>query len=663
NFLITAWYTNGVIITDITHPDNMIKTGWYDTSPYEGDGFYGSWRVMPFLPSGVLITSDRQDGLFILQPTYVLACYLEGIVTDAVTGAPIFDADITIELSPDAATATSITGEYKTGILNAGLYDITFTKAGYEDVTVEDVSFANGVLTELNIEMSYPIYFSLTGLVIDAETGLPVENAAVLLNHLEENYETASDASGNFTLPEVYEASYSIYCGKWGYQLKADTNMNLDPASELIFYLSKGYYDDFTLDYGWDTTITGAVTGFWKRAEPVGTINLSEQSNPAYDVDNDFADRCFVTGNDPGIGPGSDDIDGGHVALTSPVFNLTDYDDPLLYYSRWFYNGGGDGFPNDTLTIHINNGIENILIDTAYDGTGTESQWIEMSFHVADYIDITSDMSITFSTGDQLPGHLVEAAVDKFYIIDSVLSVPLVNMESSDIELCSSATINFSDLSDYDPFSWEWNFEGGTPSTSYLKNPVVNYSTPGIYDVTLSATNFNGTSVFTFPDYITIYEAPELLTSAGIGTASVNITGGTPPYSINWSDPLNQTTETASGLLIGEYIVTVTDVNGCLASDTVIVDMQNAIHDHIHEIIVNAFPNPFINEINFEMICSNDLYVQLIIFDVAGREIFTKRLYNGLNNLQVPDMMPGIYSAKIITEDNLIIIFNLIKTE
>ncbi|MBC8172560.1 MAG: choice-of-anchor B family protein, partial [Chitinophagales bacterium] len=108
NFLITAWYTNGVIITDITHPDNMIKTGWYDTSPYEGDGFYGSWRVMPFLPSGIMITSDRQDGLFILQPTYVLACYLKGIVTDAVTGAPIFDADITIELSPDAATATSI---------------------------------------------------------------------------------------------------------------------------------------------------------------------------------------------------------------------------------------------------------------------------------------------------------------------------------------------------------------------------------------------------------------------------------------------------------------------------------------------------------------------------------------------------------------------------
>ncbi|MCC5922443.1 MAG: gliding motility-associated C-terminal domain-containing protein [Crocinitomicaceae bacterium] len=46
------------------------------------------------------------------------------------------------------------------------------------------------------------------------------------------------------------------------------------------------------------------------------------------------------------------------------------------------------------------------------------------------------------------------------------------------------------------------------------------------------------------------------------GSATVQVTGGTPPFSFQWNDPDNQTTQTASDLCAGTYTVTVTDANG-----------------------------------------------------------------------------------------------------
>ena len=48
------------------------------------------------------------------------------------------------------------------------------------------------------------------------------------------------------------------------------------------------------------------------------------------------------------------------------------------------------------------------------------------------------------------------------------------------------------------------------------------------------------------------------------GTATVNVvSGGTGAYTYLWSDPLNQTTPTATGLCAGNYTVTVSDANNC----------------------------------------------------------------------------------------------------
>ena len=89
DFEVVSWYKDGIAIVDASHPDNMIVTGSYDTyTQGSGDGFNGCWGVYPYLPSGNLVVSDIDNGLYVLTPTYIRGCYLEGNVTDSVSGSP-----------------------------------------------------------------------------------------------------------------------------------------------------------------------------------------------------------------------------------------------------------------------------------------------------------------------------------------------------------------------------------------------------------------------------------------------------------------------------------------------------------------------------------------------------------------------------------------------
>ncbi len=83
-------------------------------------------------------------------------------------------------------------------------------------------------------------------------------------------------------------------------------------------------------------------------------------------------------------------------------------------------------------------------------------------------------------------------------------------------------TITFEDLSQYDPTSWTWTFEGGTPATSDEENPTVVYETPGSYDVTLTVSNAYGTSTVTKKDYIVVGDDPTSVEEVAIKQVSVH---------------------------------------------------------------------------------------------------------------------------------------------
>ncbi len=73
---------------------------------------------------------------------------------------------------------------------------------------------------------------------------------------------------------------------------------------------------------------------------------------------------------------------------------------------------------------------------------------------------------------------------------------PMVNKRET---TCPSDTFLFDDYSilSHEGAGWLWEFPGGTPATSTLRNPQVVYSAPGEYDVRLTVSNPLGTSTKT----------------------------------------------------------------------------------------------------------------------------------------------------------------------
>jgi choice-of-anchor B domain-containing protein len=65
-----AHYKRGLVIFDITNPSNLVEVGSFDTyltSAVNSAGTDGAWGVYPFLPSGTLLLSDIESGLFLLK--------------------------------------------------------------------------------------------------------------------------------------------------------------------------------------------------------------------------------------------------------------------------------------------------------------------------------------------------------------------------------------------------------------------------------------------------------------------------------------------------------------------------------------------------------------------------------------------------------------------
>jgi len=67
SYLVTSYYCDGVTIVDASDPSNLHEVAYYDTSDSTGGTFSGAWGAYPYLPSGNILVSDRQEGLHVLS--------------------------------------------------------------------------------------------------------------------------------------------------------------------------------------------------------------------------------------------------------------------------------------------------------------------------------------------------------------------------------------------------------------------------------------------------------------------------------------------------------------------------------------------------------------------------------------------------------------------
>ncbi len=424
DFLVTSYYRDGIVVFDAKYPNNLIEVGHYDSYSNGGDGFDGSWGAYPFLPSGLILSSEINSSstgnglLVVLRPEYDNACYLQGNITNACNGEPI-NATIRILTSTVITSSSNLNGDYVSGINNSGTYSIEFRKEGFISDTLQ-VEMSNGELVVQDVSLFPTTLVSKSGTVTDINGNLlPLTNVKIYRDTIERN--TVSNLSGEFTVDNVTIGNFTAIAGKWGYISNCITfNIDCSTLSEdtliLQLPLEEGYYDDFAFQNDW--TVSGdASSGIWELGKPLSSIQNGVIYAPSSDVASDCFNQAYVTGNALGGGIVADDVDDGVTILQSPLFDLTTYIKPVISLQQWFVNSSNWSDANDTITISLHNASETKVLGYTY--SQFNNNWIEKKFENISGIDFTDEMYITVRVSDYQPtNNIVEAGIDLFMIYD-----------------------------------------------------------------------------------------------------------------------------------------------------------------------------------------------------------------------------------------------------
>lgn len=218
--------------------------------------------------------------------------------------------------------------------------------------------------------------------------------------------------------------------------------------------------------------------------------------------------------------------------------------------------------------------------------------------------------------------------------LEIVLStVPNASFGYSAHNGCAPFSVSFFDQSQNNPTSWNWTFEGGDPATSTEQNPVVTYSTPGIYSVNLLVTNSEGSDALHLDGLIEVGGTPD---ADFEHQQTENVVAleylGTDYDSLRWyfgdgrtDTSLNPTAEYNTS---GEYEISLIVYNPC-GSDTASIWVT---------IIITATQDPNFNEYGWEIRPSpfSDVFTVygkplengtavISLMDVQGRLISTDR--------------------------------------
>ncbi|MBP7155918.1 MAG: T9SS type A sorting domain-containing protein [Flavobacteriales bacterium] len=131
--------------------------------------------------------------------------------------------------------------------------------------------------------------------------------------------------------------------------------------------------------------------------------------------------------------------------------------------------------------------------------------------------------------------------------------------------VCAGGTVTFNDESFHNVTSRIWSFPGGTPATSTEMSPTVTYDTPGLHDVTLTASDGTNDVTTTASELVRVFEVPgqadplvegfesaTTFSSLGWSTGELSSTNftitGTASYSGSKSAKVTNTANSAGGV-------------------------------------------------------------------------------------------------------------------
>ncbi len=164
-----------------------------------------------------------------------------------------------------------------------------------------------------------------------------------------------------------------------------------------------------------------ATGGKWQRVMPVGNSMINAW--PMQDHTQNNADRCLLTGNGSGT-PTS--ITNGATSVSTPVIDISKYNEPVIEYYRWFSNDLGPNFKNDPWQVMIKdaNTTSWQQVEKTYQ---SDYNWRRKIFSVSEYLPrTTTSIQMRFIASDSIltnwvnnGASLTVGGVDDFYMYDA----------------------------------------------------------------------------------------------------------------------------------------------------------------------------------------------------------------------------------------------------
>jgi choice-of-anchor B domain-containing protein len=359
-----ANYRSGLRILDATDPVNLSEVAYFDTYPgSDAADFTGAWSVYPYFPSGNVIVSDINRGLFVLDPNPPLP-----LLTFT------FPDGLPVTLDPDGAVIRVEVGGQNGGVPQSGTGMLHYDTGG---------GFAGVAMTEVSPNVYDAIFPA-------------VPCGATVTYYFEAETTTAET---NTSPPDAPTIAYSA--------------ISAVGAATILT-------DDAETDPGWAVDPDNdddATTGVWNRMDPEGTSAQTENDHTPGGTD------CWVTDGLAGSGLGDRDVDNGKTTLMSPQIDMDGLVDPRISYWRWYSNDQG-GSPNaDTFLIDISDDDGSSWTNVEAIGPGgpdTSGGWIFHELRVNDFASLTSTVRLRFVASDEGSGSIVEAAIDDLSVTDLI---------------------------------------------------------------------------------------------------------------------------------------------------------------------------------------------------------------------------------------------------
>lgn len=192
-----------------------------------------------------------------------------------------------------------------------------------------------------------------------------------------------------------------------------------------------------------------------------------------------------------------------------------------------------------------NEGVYACTAKGVYYRNAAMSSWQNITYNLPTIADINE--FIFYNSGDAAAVIRVGYYGRGIWELPINTSLPPVPQFTVDKQvICPNTTIVFSDQSFGNPGSWQWSFPSGSPATSTVQNPSVTYSNSGIYPVSLTVYNANGSSSLTLSAYIDV-------TPGQAVPVSESFAGNFPPTNWTLFDDGGDNVNWEQNLTVGGY--------------------------------------------------------------------------------------------------------------